>query len=297
MQNDKLGNYLKLHLIVFIWGFTAVLGALITIDAIPLVWYRMLIASLFIAAFLWFKKINIKVSGRVLFGFIVTGILIALHWLCFFGAIKVANVSVTLATISTGAFFTAILEPIVYKRKIIWYELLFGALVIVGIAIIFHVETDYALGIVLALVAAFLASVFSLMNSFYVKKHKPSIISFYELSSGALFITLYLLTKGKFTSQFFSLRHTDWLYLFLLASICTAYAQIASVKVMRFISPFTVMLTTNLEPVYGIILAFIFLGENEKMSPNFYVGAVIILVTVILNGILKTIRKRKTLTY
>ncbi|QLE00357.1 DMT family transporter [Galbibacter sp. BG1] len=293
MLNDKLKNYLYLHLIVFIWGFTAVLGALITIDAIPLVWFRMFLASIFVWFYIAFKKFPLKVPKKAFYTFIVAGITIALHWIFFFKAIKVSNVSVTLATVSTGAFFTAILEPIFYKRKMIWYEIVFGLLVIAGLYIIFSVETSYFLGIILALIATLLSATFSLINGKLAKQYKPSIISFYELSSGVAFITLYLIFTNGFSAEFFVLSASDWIYLLLLASICTAYAFIGSVKVMKLISPYTVMLTINMEPIYGIILAFVILGSSEEMSEGFYIGALIILSTVLANGILKNSLKRK----
>ncbi len=298
MRNDKLLNYLHLHFIVFIWGFTAVLGALISIEAIPLVWYRMLMATGFILLFLKFRKIPLKFPKKSLFIFALAGLIIALHWLAFFGAIKVANVSVTLAIMSTGAFFTSFLEPLFYKRKIIGYEVFFGLLVIVGLYIIFNVEGDYSYGILLALAASFLGALFSVINGKYTIQYNASAVSFYELGFGMLCITVYLTFSGSFTAQFFQLENTDWLYLFILASACTAYAFIASLHVMKWISPYTVMLTINMEPVYGIILALLLLGDDENMSPQFYYGALIIVVTVIANGIVKNRmdRKKRTLT-
>lgn len=206
---------------------------------------------------------------------------------------------------STGAFFTALLEPIFYNRKIIWYELLFGAIVMGALYMIFEVESEYRLGIGLALFSAFLSAVFTLINGKFVHKHNPTKISFYELLIGTLFITAYLLvaswTGNAFavadttflTTAFFDLSIMDWIYIGILATICTAYAFIASVKVMRHLSPYTIMLTINLEPVYGIVLAFILLGDSEKMSPEFYYGALVILGVVIANGILKNRRKAK----
>ncbi|OAD90883.1 permease [Aequorivita soesokkakensis] len=293
MRNDKLLNYLHLHFIVFIWGFTAVLGALISLEAIPLVWYRMLLATLIVFVFLKFRKENLKFSLKTLAGFGLAGIIIALHWLTFFGAIKASNVSVTLAVLSTGAFFASLLEPLLYGRKIILYEVLFGLIVIVGLYIIFDVEASYTLGIILALCSAFLSALFSVINGKYVLKHKASVISFYELMFGVLGISIYLAFSGKFTAEFFTISAHDWIYLFILASACTAYAFIASIHVMKWISPYTVMLTINMEPVYGIILALIVLGDSENMSPQFYYGAVIILITVIANGIIKITQERK----
>ena len=231
---------------------------------------------------------------------IAAGVVIALHWLTFFGAIKASNVSITLALLSTGAFFTSIMEPIFYKRKIIWYEILFGIIVMLGLYIIFQVETNYLTGIVLALISAFLSAVFALINGKLAKREDAAVISFYELLTGTAAITIYLTimtafgdSKSGFSAEFFSISSADWWYLFILASVCTAYAFIASVAVMKHLSPYTVMLTINLEPVYGILLAFMVFGSEEEMNPGFYYGALIILSTVILNGILKTRRKIK----
>ena len=291
MRNDKLLNYLHLHFIVFIWGFTAVLGDLITIEAVPLVWYRMLLGAAFVLIYIVYKKGKLKVSLRSLIKFAFVGLLIALHWLAFFSAVKVSNVSITLAMMSTGAFFASLLEPIFYKRKIISYEVIFGIIVIIGLYIIFKVESENLLGILLALLASFLGALFSIFNGMMVKNHNATVISFYELLFGVLFITIYILFTGGFDISFFDISGSDWIYLIILASICTAYAFIASVHVMKWISPYTLMLTTNMEPVYGILLALLILGEKEYMSPTFYLGAIIILITVVLNGIIKTRKK------
>jgi len=294
MQNDNLKSYLHLHVIVFIWGFTAILGKLISLEALDLVWYRMVFASVIMTFVVLFNKEKMKVPFNVLVGFIVSGIIIAAHWLTFYQAIKVSNVSITLACLSTGAFFASILEPIIHKRKIIWYELLFGVIVVIGLGIIFNVETKYKTGIYLAVSSAFLSALFSVINGKYAKEYDPNIISLYELSSGVFFISIYLFFAGSFTPAFFAISVNDLIWLFLLSSICTAYAFSASVKVMKFLSPFTVMLTINLEPIYGIILALLIFKDGEEMTPLFYVGAIIILATVIANGIVKSYKKVTT---
>ena len=291
MQNDKLLNYFHLHFIVFIWGFTAVLGDLITIEAVPLVWHRMLLGSLFVLIYIIYNKGMLKVSLRSLIKFAFIGLIIALHWLAFFSAVKVSNVSITLAMMSTGAFFASFLEPVFFKRKIISYEVVFGLIVIIGLYIIFKVESEYLSGILFALLASFLGALFSIFNGMLVKSNNASVISFYELLFGVLFITIYVLFTDGFDNTFFKLSGSDWTYLIILASICTAYAFIASVHVMKWISPYTLMLTTNMEPIYGILLALLILGEKEYMSPTFYLGAIIILLTVVLNGIIKTRKK------
>lgn len=293
MPSDNLKNYIHLHFIVFIWGFTAVLGALITLDALPLVWFRMGIAVGIIGLYTYLKKIPLRIPRKTFLGFLFAGLIIALHWFTFFKAIKVSNVSVTLACLSTGAFFTSLLEPVFFGRKVIWYEVLFGLIVICGLYIIFSFEGDYLYGIVLALSSALLSAIFSIINGKYAKQYNPTVISFYELFGGVFFFSIYLLFTGSFTADFFLVSASDWIWLFALGSFCTAYAFIASVQVMKYLSPYTVMLTINLEPVYGIILAVIVFNDQEKMSPAFYIGAAIILTTVILNGILKNYSKIK----
>ena len=287
MQGNNLKQYLLLHFIVFIWGFTAILGAIISIEAIPLVWFRMSLASFFILGYLLLRKKNISIDAKAFLKFLLTGIIIALHWIFFFKAIKVSNVSVALVTMSTGAFFTSLIEPIFFKRRIKSLEIILGLVVILGLYIIFNFESQYKLGIFYALISSLLSALFSVCNGLFVKRYTANTISFYQLLFGALFITIYVLFTNGFSIEFFTLTKSDWLYLFLLSSICTAYAVIASVKVMKYLSPYTVMLTINLEPVYAIILALFIFGEKEKMNPEFYLGACIVLFVVLLNGIIK----------
>ena len=291
MPSDNLKSYLHLHLIVFIWGFTAILGALISLDALPLVWFRMLFAVGFIGIYIYFKKLSIRISTKVFLQFIFSGLIIALHWYTFFHAIKISNISITLACLSTGAFFASLLEPILYGKKIVYYEVFFGLLVVAGLYIIFNVEGNYFWGIVTALTSAFLSALFAVINSKLVKKHDATVISFYELSGGVIFFTFLLLATHSFSSNFFMLSAKDFMYLMILSSVCTAYAFIASTSVMKFLSAYTVMLTINLEPIYGIILAVLIFKEKEKMSFEFYIGAFIILLTVILNGLIKYRKK------
>lgn len=294
MQNAKLKNYLHLHLLVFIAGFTAILGQLISINAIPLVWYRMLFALVFIGVYVVISRAKVKISFKSILKLSFAGIIIALHWITFFGSIKESNVSIALAMFSTGAFFASLIEPLIYKRKIIGYEIIFGLIVIIGVYIITQSELEYLLGIILGIVSAFLSSFFAVLNGKFLEKHTATVISFYEFISGVAFISIYLsFSSSGFNSEFFMLHISDIIYLLILASVCTAYAFIASVYVMRYISPFTVVLTYNLEPVYGIILAIIIFPEKENMSSNFYIGAILIISVVMLNGILKNSKKLK----
>lgn len=294
MPNAKLKNYFHLHFLVFIAGFTAILGELISIQAIPLVWFRMGIATILMAIYIRIMKINIKISARYVVRFCVAGIIIALHWITFFGSIKAANVSIALSMFSTGAFFASFIEPIIFKRRVIWYEIIFGILVIIGVFIITKSEIKYLLGIILGILSAFLSSLFAVINGKFLEKNSATVISFYEFLGGVLFITIFIPLFGDgFSLGFFKLSGFDYGYLFILASVCTAYAFIASVYIMNYISPYTVILTYNLEPVYGIILALILFPESEIMSPQFYLGAIIIITVVILNGVIKNTKRLK----
>lgn len=294
MPNAKFKNYLHLHFLVFIAGFTAILGELITIKAIPLVWYRMIIASILMLIYIKIAKVKLKINLKSILRLSIAGVIIALHWITFFGAIDEANISITLAMFSTGAFFASLIEPIIYKRSIIWYEILFGIIVIAGVFIITQSEIKYLTGIILGISSAFLSSLFAVLNGSFLKQHSATVISFYEFLSGVFFISIYILCFGEgFSMDFFSLSQSDFGYLFILASVCTAYAFIASVYVMKMISPYTVVLSYNLEPIYGIIMALILFPEKEKMSASFYYGAIIIISVVLLNAILKNSRKLK----
>ncbi|HHS99230.1 MAG TPA: DMT family transporter [Thiomicrospira sp.] len=290
MPHTNLKAYAKLHLIIFIWGFTAVLGALIQLDFLPLTWYRMGLASLFLLIYILLNKnqrrlllqSNFKTQMRYLIG----GIIIALHWLAFFYAIKISNVSITLVTLSSGAFFTSILEPVLFKRKVYFHEILLGILILGGFMILLKVEKIELTGVYFALIAAFLSGLFSVINGLYIQQQNGIQLSFFQLFYGFLFLSLILLFNNQ-------LEHipkpslTDWIYLIILASVCTAYAFTQSISLMKYLSPYTVMLSINLEPVYGIILAVLVLGDKEKMTPGFYLGASIILIIIILNAYIK----------
>ncbi|MBE9489556.1 MAG: DMT family transporter [Bacteroidetes bacterium] len=294
MPKNKLKHYLHLHFLVFIAGFTAILGELISISAVSLVWYRMIIASVLMLLFIKFRKVNIAIDIKTFIKFSIAGAIIALHWITFFESIKQSNISIALAMFSTGAFFASLIEPIFFKRKIIWYEIIFGILIIFGVFFITQAELQYINGIILGISSALFSTLFAVINGKFVKRYTASVISFYEFVSGVFFITVFISFFGDgFSFEFFMVSISDWIYLFILASICTAYAFIAAVHIMKYISPYTVVLSYNLEPVYGIILALMLFPQKEKMSMEFYIGALVIISTVILNGILKNSNKLK----
>ena len=289
MPNVKFKNHLHLHFLVFIAGFTAILGELITIQAIPLVWYRMTIAGILMFIFLRYKRINLSIPLNVKIRFFLAGVVIALHWITFFAAINTSNISITLAMFSTGAFFASLIEPLFYRRRIISYEIIFGLLVMFGVAMIMQIEGEYFYGIILGILSAFLSSLFAVINGKFVQNYNAVTISFYEFISGILFISIFLAFDNEhgFSASFFYITFSDFIYLLILASVCTAYAFIASVNVMKHITPFSVVLTYNLEPVYGMIMAFIIFPEKERMPVIFYIGSSLIILTVLLNAIIK----------
>ena len=285
-------NLIILHATVFIWGFTGILGDLISINAVQMVWYRVLIASISLYTYFLVSKTDIKVTKSQFLKFFFTGGIVAIHWIFFFHAIKVANVSVGLICLSSVTLFTAIIEPLVKKQNISKGDIFIGLVIILGIYLIFKFETKYTTGIIFGLSAALAASVFSIINSTFVQKTEPRIIGFYEISGAFFWITLYRIFDHSLQAETFNLSTTDWFYLFILGTICTALAYVAGVGVMRTLSAFRVALITNLEPVYGIILALILFGNKEKMTGGFYMGSLLILAAVFIYPIYK---KRKNI--
>ena len=213
--------------------------------------------------------------------------IIALHWITFFKAIKVSNVSITLSVLSLGAFITSILEPFFYNRKIILYEVIFGLVVVIGISLIFNSQTQYIEGIIYALISVFLSVFFGLINGKLINKTSSLTISVYELMGGVLLISLILVFNNEINIDLFSLNSKDFFWLFILATFCTAYAFVVSVDVLKHLTPYSTMISINMEPVYGIILATIFLNESKDMSFNFYLGFILIISSILLNGLFK----------
>lgn len=288
MQDVRTKSLIHYHLIVFIFGFSSVMGALCSLDAIPLVVYRMLLASLGLAVyFAIFHPTYFRLERSLWVKVILGGLIIGVHWVTFFHAIKVAGVSLTLSMMATGAFITAMIEPLINKRKILGYELLFGGLIAVGVGMIFQAEYEHLYGISIALLSAFLSSVFTILNTQLVKQGKAITLSFYELLVGAVFGIVFVIFSGNYTLEAFELRQWDWLWIILIAWVCTSYAFNISIKVMQHLSPFTVMLIINLEPVYGILLSLAIWGDEELMSFRFYLGFVIVIGAILLNGIYK----------
>jgi drug/metabolite transporter (DMT)-like permease len=282
LRKKLLPVYLELHLIVLIYGFTAILGKLISLPALELVWYRMLIAILTFYIYLKLKKIDLAVPRLVLFQLFGVGVIIAVHWVTFYSAIKLANVSVALGCFATTALFTSFMEPFFYRKRINIAEVLIGLIIIVGLYLIFRFESRYALGIAVAVLSAFLAALFTVLNRKLVARHRAVKISFYEMIGGLIALTIYMVGSGRGVSRPFLLpSSSDLFYLLLLGTVCTAFAHTVQVAVMQHLTAFTVTLTINLEPVYGIVMAFFIFGETERMTTGFYLGTLMILLSVI----------------
>jgi drug/metabolite transporter (DMT)-like permease len=292
----KNKNLLLLHFIVLIWGWSPILGKLINIEGVvayQLVWFRMLITVITVSSYLILAKKSIQLPKNDIYRLVGTGAIIAFHWFCFYNAINVSNVSVTLVAFATGTLFTSIIEPVFYKRKIIRYEIAFGMVIIGAIAMIFQVETQYTLGIIFGMLAALTSSFFTVFNGLLVRRIPSPVIAFYELGGGFLALTIYLFFTGEFKPEFFSISPRGWGWLSVLSILGTAFPFIASVNLMKKISPYTITLTVNLETIYGIIIAYILWKKDESMTPGFYLGTMIILATIFGNGLLKQYLKKE----
>jgi len=291
-------DYFKLHAVILVWGFTGILGKVISISSVSIVWYRTLIAVVSLGVFMYFRNNSFKLSLKTLGQYLGVGVIVALHWVFFFEALKVSTVSVTLATLASATLFTSLLEPLFFRKKIVAYEIIFGLVVIGGLLLIFSFETKYQLGIMYSLFSAFCASLFTTLNGIFVSKGGLSTqITMYEMLGAVVIITIYLAAIGQINIETLGLMNNgmesfylDLIYLLILGVICTSIAFVISVDVMKKLSPFTVSISINMEPIYAIILALLFFGESERMSWGFYVGAAMVMSTIFGNGLMKKLK-------
>jgi len=279
-NQPTLFHYLELHFIVLLYGFTAILGKLISIPAIELVSYRMSLASMALFVLLLFQKKSFRIAKKDTLFIMGVGLVVAAHWIFFFGAVKVSNVAVTLGVMASGTLFTSFLEPLVEKRSIYWVEVFIGVVIMIGLYVISRFAMEYWLGIVYALISSFLAVVFTVLNQRLTRRYDAVTISFYEMLTGFCGIMVFLYLSGTSITPIQELERLDFLWIPILAIFCTAYAFAGVVRLMRHVTAYTVSLSINLEPVYGIILAFFIFGESEKMNLGFYSGAIILLLAI-----------------
>ena len=277
----------SLHLMVVILGLTGVFGKLILLSAIHLVWYRMGIAFISLAIFLAFKKQLFSVSKKDFIGLLGVGALVTFHWLCFFESIKVSTVSVAVVCLATSSLFSALIEPFFFKRKFLFYEVIMGVVVLVALAFIMGTETKYFWGYFYGIMAALLATLFTLFNAKYINKVGAAKITMIEMLSGVIIISCILFFQQDYTVFTTKISVTDLTYLILLGTLCTAMVFVWLTEIMRHITPYSLIMAINLEPVYSIIFALIIFGDNELMSSSFYLGSCVIIGIVFLDGYLK----------
>jgi drug/metabolite transporter (DMT)-like permease len=283
----KMYKLTSLHIMVVILGLTGVFGKLISLSAIHLVWYRMGIAFISIAIFLAFKKQLFSVSKKDFLGLLGVGALVTFHWLCFFESIKVSTVSVAVVCLATSSLFSALIEPFFFKRKFLFYEVIMGVVVVVALAFIMGTETKYFWGYFYGIIAALLATLFTLFNAKYINKVGAAKITMIEMLSGVIIISCILFFQQDYTVFTTKISITDLTYLILLGTLCTAMVFVWLTEIMRHITPYSLIMAINLEPVYSIIFALIIFGDNELMSNSFYFGSCLIIGIVFLDGYLK----------
>jgi drug/metabolite transporter (DMT)-like permease len=283
-------DYLNLHFIVFLWGFTAVLGKLVSIPSVEMVFYRTLLAAVGMGAFMMLVKDSFKVSKKDLIKISLTGIIVAIHWLTFFGSGRISNPSTSLVGFATCSFWAALIEPIAKRKKIQLLEIGLGIVVIIGLYIIFLSDFRFPMGLFLGVISGLTAAIFSVINSKIVVRVSAYAITFYEMLSACIIIGVCLplyesiLAEGEL--QLIP-SYSDWIYIAIMAWVCSVYAYSVGINLTKKLSVFFIQLALNLEPVYGIALALIVFGEQEIMGLNFYVGTIIILSAVILYPIIK----------
>ena len=290
-MTPRTRSLLLLHGIVVIFGFTGILGKLISIDAEPLVFWRVTIGGLSTGLFLfvmrrwerWSWKACLRVGG--------VGWIVAAHWVTFFASIKASSVGLALTMLATAPLFVGLIEPLVFRRRVAWRELAVAAVVFVGISLVFQAEKDQILGITLGLTSAVLAAVFSTLNGVLVKSHEPVNLSAVELLAASVGMALWLALQGQWNADLVWLSTSDWLWIGLLAVVATSFAFMVSIQVLQRLTPFESAMAINLEPIYAIVLAYVLFGE--RFSSGFYLGAALVIGAVFVDTALRA-RPRET---
>lgn len=293
---SKYKYHILLHLIIFMWGFTGILGKLIHLDAFVIVWHRVLIAFVALGIGLSFMGRSLKVPNpRDLISIAGVGVIVALHWMTFYKSIQLSTASLGILCLSTTTLHVTWLEPLIIKRKFSWIEFLMGLVVIYGI---YFVSSDFDPNdyeaLAYGLVSALCAALFSVFNARLAQDIPSAKITFYELIVGFIFLSCVLLLEGRFDSSLFVMTTSDLLWLLFLGILCTSFAFLATIEVVKRLGAFTVSLSINLEPVYTILLAIVILNENEVLGSQFYIGSIIIVCVVVANAILKYYLKSKS---
>lgn len=293
----KYKNYILLHFIILIYGFTGILGKLIHVDAIAIVWHRVFIAavSLFIAMIILKKPFKVTSRSRLI-QICIIGIVVALHWVTFFHAVQLSTASFGVLCLSTTTLHVSWLEPIIMKRPFSWLEMSLSLIVVAGI---YFVSSDFSgdelKALYYGLASALFAATFAVFNAKFAQDTAPSTISFYEMLVATLSLSVLLLCLGRLDGSLFVMTGLDFTWLLFLGIVCTSFAFLVTIELVKYLGVFTVSLSINLEPVYAIVLGIIILHENEELNASFYVGSVIIVGVIFLNAIIKSsIKKRRT---
>ncbi len=284
MDPEYRKAYWLYHLCVFLWGFTAVFGRIIDLTETVLVWYRMGITAVILLCLPALWRTIRNMDKRTFWQLVGVGVIVTAHWLTFYGSIKASNISVALTCLATTSFFVSVLEPLFFGRKFIWHELLLAVLVIPAMYLIFRFSGDYRTGIILGLLSTLFATIFSLFNKKMISRTKPLNITFVEIATGFVLLSLLMPVYLSFTEQVDLTPSTvDVINLILFAGLCTVVPFTLSLYCMRHISVFTASITLNLEPVYGIAMAIVFFNENAHLEPQFYLGTLMLLAVVFIN--------------
>ena len=285
-------SYLVLHTAVLLAGFTGVFGKLITLNQIPLVWFRVLLSTIILFLVLKLFKIERLKSTKDAFKIAKVGVLITIHWIFFYGSIKFSNISIGVVCYCLTSFFTAVLEPIINKKRFSAAQLMLSMLTLIGISLIFHFDSSYQLGIILGVITTIFAALYTIYNERLVKQYDSKLLNFYQMLSGTIVlgfglpIFYYLFPTERFIPSF-----SDGVYLILLALLCTVGLYVLFAESLKKLSAFTVNLSFNLEPIYSIIIAFLFFNEGKQVNASFYVGLALVLVSVLLQT-MRSIRKK-----
>lgn len=285
-------SYLILHIAVLLAGFTGVFGKLITLNEIPLVWFRVLFSTIILFFSLQLFKISRLTSIREIVNISGVGLLITTHWIFFYASIKYSNISIGVVCYCLTSFFTAIFEPLINKKRFSVTQLLLSALTLLGISLIFHFDTSYQTGIILGVVSSAFAALYTIFNERLVQKYDSKLINYYQMLGGTLVLGIFLpLYYYLFPTQRFIPSMTDSFYLILLALFCTVGLYVLFAESLKKLSAFTVNLSFNLEPIYAIIIAFLFFNEGKEVNISFYIGLLFVITSVILQS---TISMRST---
>lgn len=288
----KYKVHLLLHLIIFIWGFTGIIGKLLHQQAFIIVWYRLLIAFSALGVYMLIKHSKFKFTREQFVKTCLVGMVVAVHWMAFYKTIEISTASLAILCLATTTIHVSWLEPLILKTRFKWRNLLMSILVVVGIGLVakdLNATELWAVG--LGLFAALCAAIFSVSNA-KLSQEIPSVsLSFYELLIGFIGLTIYLVASNTRISEF-TLGLTDVFWLLFLGIVCTSFAFLATIEIVKKLGAFTVSLSINLEPVYTILLAIVILKEHELLSAGFYIGASIIVSVLIVNGLLSYREKK-----